>query len=281
MGSFLNVLSLRYDPESFLLTRAVVGGRSRCPACRATLRWYELVPLVSFLVQRGRCRTCGDRVSFQYPLVEALCGLIFLLVPLRLDAVYPFLRGSPLFFILAALWIAAFAALLLLSLIDLRLFMIPDEVNALLGALGVCVAAAVAYAPADLGALVGTLLGPYALLFGGLGSAWANHIAGAALAGAFLWFIVFATRGKGMGMGDVKLAAPLGLIFGWPDIVVVVGLSFIIGALYSAYRMARGTASLKSAVPFGPFLALAAAIVFFFGEAILRFYFTVFAANLF
>src|SRR3989344_2404324 len=85
LGSFINVLAVRYDPERFIFDSKVIGGRSYCPHCRKTLRWFELVPLMSFLFQRGQCLGCGRRISFQYPLVEIVAGLICVFVPMRLE----------------------------------------------------------------------------------------------------------------------------------------------------------------------------------------------------
>src|SRR5581483_8885445 len=91
IGSFLNVVALRYDGNRFVLDPKAIGGRSHCPHCKKTLQWYELIPLASFAIQRGKCRGCGVRIGFRYPFVEFLSGLIFALVPLRL------LDASPLF----------------------------------------------------------------------------------------------------------------------------------------------------------------------------------------
>lgn len=81
VGSFLNVVSLRYQPEQKVFDIKIIGGRSRCPHCGKTLTWYELIPIISFLIQLGKCRSCRHRLSFQYPIVEILSGFIFLVVP--------------------------------------------------------------------------------------------------------------------------------------------------------------------------------------------------------
>lgn len=272
IGSFLNVVILRYSPEKFLLGKSLLG-RSHCPHCRKVLRWFELAPIVSFLIQRGRCRACGARLNAQYPIVETLSGMIFVFVPLRL---YPlFFIHNSLFYILSLLWILVFLILLLIFFIDLRLSIIPDETNLFLGLLGILI---VFSSRAYFGLAQGSFLGSYSLIFGLRSgtSIWLNHFFAAFIAGALFVFIILVTRGRGMGMGDLKFAIPLGFAFGWPDIILVLGLSFIIGSFFGAYVIVRRGKSFKSRVPFGPFLALAAALVFFFGETFVGAYFKLF-----
>ncbi len=252
IGSFLNVVALRYDGEHFLLSTKLIGGRSHCAHCERTLRWFELVPLASFLVQGGRCRRCKARLGIQYPVVELLSGLIFAFVPSALGVTATPV-AAPLAFIVV-LWIAALEALLVLSLIDIRLGIIPDEINIFLGVLGVFLAIVSAG------------------YFGGQGSAVLAKVFGAVVGGAFFALLIAVTRGKGMGMGDLKLAIPLGLLFGWPDIVFVMVFAFVIGAVVGVLEIALGKNSMKGTLPFGPFLALGAATVFFWGSQIATWY---------
>lgn len=248
MGSFLNVIATRYDGERFLLSPALIGGRSRCEQCKKTLRWFELVPLASFAVQGGRCRRCGARLGAQYPVVELFSGIIFTAVPLAVGIGAT--AGASLVFF-AAIWIAIFAALLVMTLIDIRLGIIPDEINIFLAAAGVLLL----LIPAPLGA--STVL---ARLIAALG------------AGAFFAALIAITRGKGMGVGDLKLVIPLGLIFGWPEIVLVLIAAFVVGAVVGVLAIARGTKSMKGTLPFGPFLAVGAATAFFWGAPIINWY---------
>ena len=270
-GSFIGVVADRYRPESFLFSGKNLGGRSRCDACGATLRWFELVPILSFVAQRGRCRSCSAKFSFKYPLVEILSGSIFTLVPLRLAGQFQTLH--PTFYALATLWTLAFLVLLVIALIDLRLSIIPDEANILLGIIGIFVMLA---SLPDFGQISGSFVGPYALLFGLRNSIWTNHLFAAAFGGFFFAFIVFVTHGRGMGMGDLKFAVPLGLLFGWPDIILVVGIGFIIGSVCGVWLLFKKKKKLKSSLPFGPFLVISAAIVFFFGYQIVNSYFALF-----
>ena len=272
IGSFLNVVALRYDPDKFLLSPKVIGGRSHCPHCHKTLRWFELIPLVSFALQGAQCRNCHAKVSFRYPLIEIVSGLIFVFVPARLATFY-FLPATIHIQILSALWVLVFESLLLMSLIDARLSLIPDEINIFLIALGVGI---VAGAQPGLSLAYGSFLKGYAMLFYFPNMLWVNHLFGAGVGLLIFGGIILATRGRGMGLGDVKLAVPLGLIFGWPDILIVSGFSFVIGSVYGLYAMYAKGKHLKSALPFGPFLAIGAAVVFFFGFELVRFYFGLF-----
>lgn len=267
LGSFINVVALRYDPEKFLFSKSV-SGRSHCPHCGKNLRWFELIPLFSFILQRGRCRMCHARISFRYPIIEAISGVIVAFVPLRLTAFYA--PGALLY--ASIIWDIFLLTLLLLSLIDLRWFLIPDEINIALGALAILIAFFIPPQITQASFLkhFGTLIGPAFL-------PWQSRIIGALAAFLFFAAIVFATKGRGMGMGDLKLALPLGLAFGWPDILVAVALAFIAGAAFGVYVMLYRGKTMKSAVPFGPFLALGAALAIFCGYEIIRSYFQLFS----
>src|SRR3989344_6253357 len=114
VGSYLNVLSLRFSRDvGFKASRK---GRSRCPYCGRTLHWYELIPVVSFLIQGGKCRSCHKRLSLQYPIVELLSALTLIFVPWQLG-----------WSILTVLWILVFLVFILIAVIDLRLGIIPDK----------------------------------------------------------------------------------------------------------------------------------------------------------
>jgi len=272
VGSFVGVIASRYQPDRFLFSRKILGGRSHCDACGATLKWFELIPVLSFLAQRGRCRNCGARLSFKYPLVEILSGFIFVFVPLRLSGASYLLPAAH--YLLAALWIFSFLVLLIITLIDLRLSIIPDEANILLGIFGIFT---VFLSQSDFGLVGGSFLKSYALLFGWRNNIWLNHFLAAIFGGVFFSLIIFLTRGRGMGMGDLKLAMPLGFLFGWPDIILIVGISFVIGSVCGIWTMIKKKKGLKSPLPFGPFLAASAAIVFFFGYELVSFYFRLFS----
>ena len=271
VGSFMNVVSMRYDPDRPLWSGHILGGRSYCPHCKRTLRWFELVPLFSYAFLGGRCRTCRKGLSLQYPLVELATGLLFACMPFVIKAsgqvFAPQYSGW-----ISAVWTAAAVLLLLMSLIDRRTQIIPDEINVLLIALG----AVRIFLESSAGAPNSAFLSRFALLFSFTGNPWVNHLAAALGAGLFFGLLVLATRGKGMGLGDVKLAFALGFLFGAPDTIFLIMFGFIIGALYGVWKIVWGRGRLKTAVPFGPFLALGALAVMLWGNGILSWYFGLF-----
>jgi leader peptidase (prepilin peptidase) / N-methyltransferase len=274
LGSFLNVIAVRYDPDKFVLARHTWSGRSHCAGCGKTLRWFELIPFLSFVLQRGRCRHCRARLSFQYPLTELIAGLIVAFVPARLTFDL-FLPGMPLANLLAlkALFTLAFLVLFLIALIDWRLQIIPDELTGFVAFLGIL--AAWLSIPGFSGGSA-SFLGPYALLFGFRDSLFLSRVLAAVAAGSFLGLLFLITRGRGIGFGDVKLAPALGLLFGWPDIIGIVLAAFVTGSLYGLWAIARRGRSMKSFLAFGPFLGLGALIIYFWGETVIRWYFGAF-----
>jgi len=267
IGSFIGVLGGRYsEKKGFSLA---VHGRSKCTHCAKTLKWYELVPLLSFLAQGGKCRKCGHRLSWKYPAVEILTGLVFLFVPLTLG------QGIP-----TLLWVFAFLAFILISIIDLRLRIIPDKLVIFIAFLG-----ALLFAYYEItgefglidGVVKGSFLGTHALSFWiGAPSVFLNYIAGTLFGLSVFGVLYFLGRGKAMGFGDVKLAGALGSLMGWPDIVLAVILAFITGAIWGVVLILQKKKSIKDSLPFGPFIVLGAVLVFFFGGDILNSYFVIF-----
>lgn len=215
VGSFLNVVILR-SPE--VGQGKGLAGRSACPHCQATLRWWELVPIVSFLLLWGRCARCQAPISIQYPLVELAMGV--LAVWLR----------QPLL-------IAVAAVLLILLVIDWRTMLLPDRFVIMLAGLAVVVLGL--RQPVD----------------------WMNVLGGVAVGAGFLGLLWLLTRGAGIGLGDVKLLVPLGALFGPWGVGVMLLLAFWGGGLLAGYLLFTKQASLKTAVPFGPFLIGAALVL--------------------
>ncbi len=247
VGSFLNVVICRHG------TGRSIGGRSGCLSCGKTLQPLELVPLFSWLLLRGRCRRCDAKVSAQYPLVELGGALAFSLAYLA----HPFLSVSAHQVAEAAAF--AFAAAALSSLVaivayDLRHKIIPDTFSAFLAvaALGRILALGLAYGVPASGWAMALVAGP-----------------GMALPLYLLWAV---SRGRWMGLGDPKLALGLGWLVGLSGAAVALFLSFVIGALlgggavlWNRLRRRRGGLGLTSEIPFAPYLALGAAIVFLSG----------------
>lgn len=277
IGSFLNVVTLRYVEGGRLFAR--VGGRSHCMHCGKTLQWYELIPLFSFLLQAGKCRACKARLTLQYPIVELIAGLIFVFAPFSL--VERFHASFPVYGF-AALWVIVLLTLLVMSIIDFRLQIIPDGLTLFLAGIGLGSATYHLFSgvpfgePVSRSAIFGTFLGSYAMVFGFTSSVILNVAIGCAFGLLFLGGLFVMTRGRGIGFGDVKLATALGLLLGWPDIAPALIFAFIFGAIASIPLMLFRGKGMKTAIPFGPFIALGVAVIFFFGYDIVNGYFTLF-----
>lgn len=245
VGSFLNVLADRLPRQKS------VGGRSRCDYCGRVLSWRDLIPVWSFFVLRGRCRTCRRKLSWQYPAVEISTGLIFLSIFNKiLNPESLFLNLSPLFYYLfiASCLIAIFIA-------DLKYYIIPDKI------VWPAIWVSLFYRFFEIGDFkIWNLFGYWSMA---IGHFWPYLLAGLGAA-TFFFALVAITRGNGMGWGDVKLAFLLGLFLGWPLILWALFLAFFVGSAVGLFLMALGKKTMKSQIPFGPFLTGAAMAVFFF-----------------
>ncbi len=241
VGSFLNVVIYRYNSGT-----SPLSGRSQCFSCGRTLTWIELFPIFSFLFSRGRCAQCGVKISWQYPIVETLSGIIFVSV---------FLLGKPTAETLLLLVI--FSTLLVVAVYDLRHKIIPDGL-AIFFAL-ISLFWFIWSTPASFERL---LHFPYS---------W-TLIAGPMLFFPF-WVLWFVSKGRWLGLGDGKLALGIGWFLGATLGGSAVMLAFWIGAGYALVLMAvqkflktaEAKLSMQSEIPFGPFLILATFIVYFTG----------------
>jgi leader peptidase (prepilin peptidase) / N-methyltransferase len=234
IGSFLNVVAYRL-PRGESLSRP----RSRCPGCATPIKPYDNVPVLSWLLLRGRCRSCKVRIPARYPLVEAGTGLLCAIVALAADDVW--------------LGLAFVLLLVPVTLIDLDHRIIPNRLM-----------------------LIGAVLAP-AILAVTAPEAIPEHLIAAAAAGGFLLLAALAYP-RGMGMGDVKLAAVMGLFLGRsvaPAMFVALIAGTLVGALVIARKGARE--GRKTAVPFGPFLALGGVVGLLAGDAIVDWYLATFA----
>ncbi len=236
VGSFLNVVICRLGTKEKILL-----SRSRCPHCGVVLKWYELIPVFSFLIQKGRCCYCHKKISWQYPLVEISTGSLFLLVVLNEVII---IQDSLLAFrITFNLIIVCF--LIIIFVYDLKHYLIPDRI--VFPAIGIALLYSLFFVPN--------------LLF--------SYILSAFGAAGFFLLLFLITRGKGMGLGDVKLAFLMGLILGWPNILLALFLSFLSGAVVGIFLIVLGQKGLKSQIPFGPFLSGTTLIVLLYGDLIL------------
>jgi len=232
VGSFLNVCSVRWPEEE-----SVVRPPSRCPACGTPIRWWDNVPVLSWVWLRGRCRSCGQRISIQYPLVELATGLIWAGVFAHAGLSGEALRGSVFLTILLGI-----------SLSDARFYIIPDEFT-----------------------LGGAALGLAMALFpGGVGILQAA--AGAATGFALLWAVgrvgTWIFGKEAMGGGDVKMMAMVGAFVGVPGVLLTIFLGAFLGSVIF------GPISWKTGklVPFGIFLAAGAAVTYGWGDALIAWY---------
>jgi len=282
IGSFLNVLICRYSPEGRFFDLNKLRGRSHCPYCGKTLSFWELIPVLSFVFQGGRCRSCRHFLSLQYPFVEIISGLIFLGVSLYLSKFYglseSFFWGqaSVVYYVLAVLWIIVFLILILMAAIDLRYFVIPNGLNVVLLVLGIIVTAVLILYGDVLPLFRDSFLRNYVLVFSPFESILINHLIGAVLGTVFFGLLWFLSRGRAMGFGDVKLALGGGLLFGWPDIGLALLISFLLGGLWSFIRLILGKSGMKDRIPFAPFLVLGMILTFFLGSQIIQGYFSLF-----
>lgn len=283
IGSFLNVAISRFNPDGKLFDFIKLSGRSRCPHCLKELTVLELIPLVSFFMLRGKCKNCSKSISWQYPLVEFLSGAIFITVPLFLNKFYGisnavfFSFSSPFwYYILVLAWVLVFLIFLVMTVIDLKHYIIPDELNITLAVFGVVI---MLILNAQIGALPVSkfsFLEHYAFLFSSFKSVLANHLSGAAFGGIFFWLLFILSRGRGMGFGDVKLALASGLLFGWPDIGLATMIAFIFGGVFGFLLLISKKKTMKDKVPFAPFFVFGMILTFFFGFQIINSHFAFF-----
>lgn len=231
VGSFLNVVVLRFDTGA-----SIARGRSKCFSCGKTLSWHELVPVLSYLAQRGRCRGCGSKISPQYPLVEALGGFAFIVAYLW---AYPGEGALP---VLSFIFFAALLSIYIaIAAYDLRHKIIPDEFS--------YAAAAVALGLVAIRWAMGGTLG------------WTELASGPILFAFYGSFWLF-SKGRWMGLGDAKLALSVGWALGlWSGIAATL-LSFWIGSVAMLCAIAvqkiraKGSLGFKTEIPFGPFILL-------------------------
>ena len=236
IGSFLNVCIHRLPSGESIAFPA-----SRCPRCRAPIKAYDNIPILSYLLLRGRCRSCRAAIGWRYSLVEALSGVT------AVGVVCAFGLSAP-----ALLAFAFLAALIVVTFVDLDHQIIPDAIS-----------------------LPGIFVGfAAALLFERPG--WLSSLLGIALGGGILWAVAagyeWLTGREGMGGGDIKLLAMIGAFLGWHAIPVTLLLASLLGTVIGLAAMAARGRDTKMAIPFGPFLAIGAACALFWGDALITWY---------
>jgi leader peptidase (prepilin peptidase) / N-methyltransferase len=239
VGSFLNVCIYRLPKGE-----SVVFPPSRCPGCGSRIPWYDNVPIFSYLLLRGRCRTCRAAISPQYPLVEAINGLLTLFLFMRF--------GLSFAFVVLFLFCSA---LVVITFIDLEHQIIPDAIS-----------------------LPGIIAGfAFSFFLPQLG--WKDSLIGILVGGGSLYLVAtlyqLFTGKEGMGGGDIKLLAMMGAFFGWKAVPFIIFVSSLVGSVIGVTVMLVQKKDTKLAIPFGPFLAFGALLYIFFGRQVIHWYLNV------
>ncbi len=236
VGSFLNVCIYRLPKEESIVTPG-----SHCPKCHTPIRFYDNIPILSYLLLRAKCRYCKTPISIQYPIVEALTALsslwLFMTFGISLSFIYYFMFVS---------------ALIVITVIDLYHQIIPDVISLpgiVIGVLGSLIIPQITF----WNSLIGMLAGGGSLFLVAMGYQW-----------------LF--KREGMGGGDVKLLAMIGAFLGWKAVILTILLSSLIGSIIGIGIMLIKGKDFKYAIPFGPFLAFGAVISLFWGEQLINWY---------
>lgn len=240
IGSFLNVCIYRIPAGE-----SIVSPASCCPNCQASIRWYQNVPIFSYLVLGGKCASCRMSISIRYPLVEALTGGLFALIFWR----FGFLWATPVYWVFVA-------ALVVITFIDLDHQIIPDVIS-----------------------LPGIPVG-FLCSFAIPWISWTDSLLGVLIGGGSLYLVaagyVLLTKKEGMGGGDIKLLAMLGAYLGWKAVLPIIFIASLVGSLVGVPLMLLKGADSRLAIPFGPFLAFAALICLLWGPQLVIWYLSLF-----
>ncbi len=236
IGSFLNVCIVRLPKEE-----SIVFPGSHCPRCGHSIRFYDNIPILSYVFLKAKCRYCGASISVQYPLVEGITALCSLLLFMRFGISLSYL-----------FYFCFVAALIAITVIDLYHQIIPDVIS--LPGIGV--------------GLLGSLALPEHTFF--------DSLIGGIVGGGSLFLVAvlyrWVAKREGMGGGDVKLLAMIGAFLGWKAVILTILLSSLIGSIAGIGIMLLKGKDFKYASPFGPFLSLGAVISLFYGEQMIRWY---------
>lgn len=250
VGSFLNVVIFRV-PKKESITKV----RSHCMSCGYQLRWFDLVPLFSWLFLGGKCRKCKEPISAQYPIVEGTNGILYVLIFMGAYGMNAYQMFENFHFD-TVLYCLLASALLALSVIDFRTYEIPIGLNVFILTLG-CVN------------LVYRII-----VYGARGSDWQTYLIGFFAVSAVLYVIYFVSDGKAIGGGDVKLMAAAGLLIGWKLILLAFFLGCLVGSVIHIARMKISKA--EHVLAMGPYLSVGIMLSVFFGEPIINWYLSFF-----
>ena len=235
LGSFANVYIYRLPKNKQAIT-----GRSFCPKCKKTIRWFDNLPLISFLLLNGKCRKCHKPISLGYFIVELITGIGFLLIYLNFNNYLTIIFLSVLFLLY-----------LIIFFIDLKHFIIPDGLNFGIMALAI-----------------------FKNFLPNFNTSFIHDINQSIIGGIVgflsIWIIIYLYRVikkiEGMGLGDAKLMAGIGLLFGWQSIPFVLFVSAVLGLIFATPSLINKKKNLRSKIPFGPFIITACFIYFIYGD---------------
>ena len=235
LGSFANVCIYRLPKN-----KQIISGRSFCPKCKKKIIWYDNLPFISFLFLSGKCRKCNKVISPRYFVVELITGFIFFLIYLTSDSLSSIIFLS----ILSLIFVVIF-------FIDLENFIIPDVLNFSVMALGLLKN----FIPNFNTSLIHEIN---------------QSIIGGIVGYLSIWLIIFLYKTfkkiDGMGLGDAKLMAGIGLLFGWQSIPFVLFVSSILGLIFVVPSLIKKQKTMRTEIPFGPFIIVACLIYFTYGE---------------
>ena len=235
LGSFASVIIHRLNTGE----KGIFLGRSKCPRCKKELKGIDLIPLLSFLVNKAKCRFCRNPIAFRYPLLELAMGGLFFLTTYLLG-VEPI--GNLVFYLFISF------IFVLLTFYDFLFKEVPDEIS--------------------LPAVTISLL--YMMIWGDM--SWFSMLLGVGVPVIFFGALYFGSQGKWLGGGDIRIGALMGALLGWPMILVGLFLGYLTGAIYSVAGLALGKFNKKTQVPFVPFLLLGTYIGLFWGAEVVQWY---------
>jgi len=230
-GSFFNVVGLRVPKKL-----PFHSDRSYCPTCKQQLNWYELIPVLSYIIQRGKCRSCQKQISFLYPLIEGATGLLF---------VYSYLKLGLNLELVTSLLLVSMLMILFVS--DITYMLIPDKVLLF-------------FLPIFILLRIISPLHP-----------WYDAIIGAVVGFFLIALIILLSKG-GMGAGDMKLFGVLGIVLGWKNILLTFFIAAFLGAIIGGVLMLLNKVGKRQPIPFGPYIVIGSLISYFYGEQIVTFY---------
>lgn len=250
IGSFTSVLIYRLHSDK----NGIFRGRSHCPECETQLQPFDLLPIVSFLTLRGKCRYCNKEISYMYPLLELITGALFVLLFLKFPFVDSALHFSGTLLSLYLLYAFYVFVLVFSFFFDLRYLKVADEIL-----------------------LPGILVGLLATIATPLTPHIIDALLGAGVAIVFFGLQIFLSKGTWVGLGDLRIGAFMGVILGWKLMLVALFVSYMMGSVISLFIIIREKKMFGIKIPFAPMLVTGTLVTIFLGEEIIGWYLQTFA----